>query len=88
MDLAAAREHGVLVCTAGGANAISVAELTIFYMLYCSRNFKKVQNLYLQDYRQAKMGVPKTELEGKTLGLVGWATSASWWPKRLPWVLI
>lgn len=61
----------MLVCTAGGANAISVAELTIFYMLYCSRNFKKVQNLYLQDYRQAKMGVPKTELEGKTLGLVG-----------------
>ena len=71
VDLAAAREHGVLVCTAGGANAISVAELTIFYMLYCSRNFKKVQNLYLQDYRQTKMGVPKTELEGKTLGLVG-----------------
>ena len=71
VDLAAAREHGVLVCTAGGANAISVAELTIFYMLYCSRNFKKVQNLYLQDYRQAKMGVHKTELEGKTLGLVG-----------------
>ena len=71
VDLAAAREHGVLVCTAGGANAISVAELTIFYMLYCSRNFKKVQNLYLQDYRQAKTGVPKTELEGKTLGLVG-----------------
>ena len=70
-DLAAAREHGVLVCTAGGANAISVAELTIFYMLYCSRNFKKVQKLYLEDYRQAKMGVPKTELEGKTLGLVG-----------------
>ena len=71
VDLAAAREHGVLVCTAGGANAISVAELTIFYMLYCSRNFKKVQNLYLEDYRKAKMGIPKTELEGKTLGLVG-----------------
>ena len=71
VDLEAAREHGVLVCTAGGANAISVAELTIFYMLYCSRNFKKVESLYLKDYRQAKMGVPKTELEGKTLGLVG-----------------
>ena len=71
VDLEAAREHGVLVCTAGGANAISVAELTIFYMLYCSRNFKKVQKLYLEDYRQAKMGIPKTELEGKTLGLVG-----------------
>ena len=71
VDLEAAREHGVLVCTAGGANAISVAELTIFYMLYCSRNFKKVESLYLKDYRGAKMGVPKTELEGKTLGLVG-----------------
>ena len=71
VDLEAARKHNVLVCTAGGANAISVAELAIFYMLYCSRNFKKVQKLYLEDYRQAKMGVPKTELEGKTLGLVG-----------------
>lgn len=71
VNLEAARRHNVLVCTAGGSNAISVAELTIFYMLYCSRNFKKVQNLYLTDYRQAKMGIPKTELEGKTLGLVG-----------------
>ena len=49
VDLAAAREHGVLVCTAGGANAISVAELTIFYMLYCSRNFKKVQKYQTAD---------------------------------------
>ena len=64
VDLEAARKHGVLVCTAGGANAISVAELAIFYMLYCSRNFKKVQKLYLEDYRKAKMGIPKTELEG------------------------
>ena len=71
VDLEAARKHGVLVCTAGGANAISVAELAIFYMLYCSRNSKKVQKLYLEDYRKAKMGIPKTELEGKTLGLVG-----------------
>lgn len=71
VDLEAARKHGVLVCTAGGANAISVAELAIFYMLYCSRNFKKVQKLYLEDYRKAKMAIPKTELEGKTLGLVG-----------------
>ena len=71
VDLAAAREHGVLVCTAGGANAISVAELTIFYMLYCSRNFKAVMAHCESDYRYAKMGIPKTELEGKTLGLIG-----------------
>ena len=71
VDLEAAKRHGVLVCTAGGANSISVAELAIFYMLYCARNFKKVQLHYLEDYRFAKMGIPKTELEGKTLGLVG-----------------
>ena len=69
VDLKAARKHGVLVCTAGGGQTPSRwRKLTIFYMLYCSRNFKKVQSLYLEDYRQAKMGVPKTELEGKDPG--------------------
>ena len=71
VDLEAARRNKVLVTTAGGANAISVAELAIFYMLYCSRNFKAVMAHCESDYRYAKMGIPKTELEGKTLGLVG-----------------
>lgn len=71
IDLDAARENEVLVVTAGGANSISVAELAIFYMLYCSRNFKAVLNHYIEDYRYAKMGIPKTELSGKTLGLIG-----------------
>ena len=71
VDIQAAQRNSVLVCTAGGANSISVAELAIFYMLYCSRNFKKVQKTYLEDYRYAKMGIPKTELEGKVLGLIG-----------------
>lgn len=71
VDLKAARRNNVLVVTASGANSISVAELAIFYMLYCSRNFKKVQKFYVQDYLYAKMKVPKTELEGKTLGLIG-----------------
>ena len=42
VDLEGARRNRVLVTTAGGANAISVAELAIFYMLYCSRRFKAV----------------------------------------------
>ncbi len=71
VDLEAARRNKVLVTTAGGANAISVAELAIFYMLYCSRNFKAVMAHCESDYRYAKMGIPKTELEGKTLGLIG-----------------
>lgn len=48
-----------------------MAELAIFYMLYCSRNFKAVMAHCESDYRYAKMGIPKTELEGKTLGLIG-----------------
>lgn len=71
MDLEGARRNKVLVTTAGGANAISVAELAIFYMLYCSRRFKAVMAHCKEDYRYAKMGIQKTELEGKTLGLIG-----------------
>ena len=71
IDLEAARRNKVLVVTAGGANATSVAELTIFYMLYCSRRFQSVMKRFKEDYRYAKMGIEKTELEGKTLGLIG-----------------
>ena len=71
VDIEAAKRNHVLVTTAGGANAISVAELTIFYMLHCSRRFKAVMSHCREDYRYAKMGIQKTELEGKTLGFIG-----------------
>lgn len=71
VDLEAARRNKVLVTTAGAANAISVAELAIFYMLHCSRRFKAVMAHCKENYRYAKMGIQKTELQGKTLGLIG-----------------
>ena len=71
LDIAAAKEHNVLCCTAGGANAISVAELAIFYMLHCARRFQAVQAKAKEDYMFAKMKLKGTELEGKTLGLIG-----------------
>ena len=71
VDLEAAKKNNVLIVTAGGANSISVAELAIFYMLYCSRRFKAVMKHCEEDYRYAKMGIKKTELNGKTLGLIG-----------------
>lgn len=71
VDLEAAKEHKVLVCTAGGANAISVAEIAIFYMLHCAKKFRAVQMHMTEDYRYAKMGIKKGEMEGKTLGLIG-----------------
>lgn len=71
VDLDAAKEKNIMVLYAPRANSNSVAELAIFYMLYCSRNFKLVQKLYKDDYMTAKMKVEKHELEGKTLGLIG-----------------
>ena len=43
VDIEACKEKGILVCTAGGANAVSVAEIAIFNMLYCAKKFKAVQ---------------------------------------------
>lgn len=71
VDLDAAKKHGVTVLNAPIANSMSVAELAIFYMLHCSRNFKLVEKHMLDDYYFAKLRTPKVELDGKTLGLVG-----------------
>lgn len=71
VDLEAAKEKGIMVLYAPRANSESVAELAMLYILYCSRNFKKVQKLYVDDYMTAKMKVEKHEVKGKTLGLIG-----------------
>lgn len=71
VDLEAAKKHGVMVCNAPIANSMSVAELAVFYMLYCSRNFKKVQKHFIDDYYYVKLRLPKVELDGKTVGLIG-----------------
>jgi D-3-phosphoglycerate dehydrogenase len=70
VDLESAKRHGVVVLNAPIANSMSVAELAIFYMLHCSRNFKLVQEKMLEDYYWAKLRTPKVELDGKTLGLI------------------
>lgn len=71
IDVEVAKKKNILIVNAPGANSTSVAELAIFYMLYCSRNFKVVEDNFLKDYQFAKMGVEKHELCGKTLGLIG-----------------
>lgn len=71
VDLESAKRHGVVVLNAPVANSMSVAELAIFYMLHCSRNFRLVEEKMLEDYYWAKLRTPKVELDGKTLGLVG-----------------
>lgn len=71
LDIEACKENNILVVNAPGANSVSVAELTLFYMLYCSRNFKEVQDKFMEDYNYAKFSVKKHELSGKVLGLLG-----------------
>lgn len=71
VDLEAAKEFGVQVLYCPTANSTSVAETAVFDMLYCSRNFTKVRNTFIDDYYQAKLRTPKNELDGKTVGLIG-----------------
>lgn len=71
VDLEAAKEFGVQVLYCPTANSTSVAETALLNMLYTSRNFKKVQKTFINDYYQAKLRTPKTELDGKTVGIIG-----------------
>lgn len=68
VDLLAAREHGVVVTNTPGANANSVAELTIGLMLALARQIPAAD-------RDTRLGqwprVNGWALEGKTVGLLG-----------------
>jgi D-3-phosphoglycerate dehydrogenase len=68
IDLPAAAERGVKVTNAPGANATSVAEMTIGLMIALSRKFKEIE----QSLREGSWRlVPGRELSGRTLGIVG-----------------
>lgn len=71
VDLEAAKEYGVEVLYCPVANSTSVAEVTMMYMLYCSRNYTVVRRDFIDDYYKAKLRTPKSELDGKTVGLIG-----------------
>lgn len=71
VDLEAAKEYGVQVLYCPTANSMSVAEVTMMYMLYCSRNYTVVRRDFINDYYKAKLKTPKCELDGKTVGIIG-----------------
>jgi D-3-phosphoglycerate dehydrogenase len=71
VDLEAAKEYGVQVLYCPVANSTSVAETTMFYMLYCSRNYTVVRRKFINDYYKAKLETPKSELDGKVVGIIG-----------------
>ena len=68
IDLAAAAEHGVQVTNAPGANAISVAEMTIGLLIALSRELKSLESSLREGGWRL---IPGHELYGRTLGIVG-----------------
>ena len=68
IDLAAARARGIRVCRAEGANARSVAELTLGLLLSLARSIPFSDQCMKAGRWQRRVGV---ELAGQTLGLVG-----------------
>ncbi len=68
VDLAAAKERGVIVTTTPGANTISVAELTLGLMMAVARRIPQ----YDAKVKDGEWGrLPGGELYKKTLGIVG-----------------
>jgi glycerate dehydrogenase len=76
IDLAAAREHGVLVCNCQGYGTPSVAQHTLMLLLALATRLPDYQRAVRDGrWQQAQqfclLDFPIVELEGKTLGLLG-----------------
>ena len=72
VDLAAAREKGIVVTNTPGANSVSVAELALGLMLALARQIPEAVEAVHQGKFPRFTGV---SLEGKTIGILGWARS-------------
>jgi len=68
VDIKAAKEKGIFVTNASGANAASVAELSLGLMLSVARNIINVNNLTKAGKWNLFLG---TEINHKTLGIIG-----------------
>ncbi len=70
IDVEAARQRGVEVCAAVGANAVAVAEHALALMLACAKSIVPLHGRML-DGHWDKATHKSLELSGRTLGLVG-----------------
>src|SRR5437899_12624159 len=70
IDLDAATRQGIAVMNTPGANAIAVAEHTLAMMLAMARHLCRA-NLLMHAGKWEKKSLQGTELQGKTLGVVG-----------------
>lgn len=70
IDIAAATSHGVVVMNTPGGNTISAAEHTIALMMALARNIPRGDST-LKAGTWARKALVGTELNGKTMGIVG-----------------
>ncbi len=82
VDVAAATKRGIPVVTAPGKNAEAVAEFAVALMIMLARNVMKAYNHAITEKVVSKdnfEGVPYVgyELQGKTLGLIGYGRVGS-----------
>jgi D-3-phosphoglycerate dehydrogenase len=80
IDLEAARQTGIVVCNTPGANAGSVAELTIGLMLSLARNLPAAIQATKAGEWPRLSGI---SLEGKTVGLLGFGAVGAQVARRL-----
>ncbi|HUK80595.1 MAG TPA: NAD(P)-dependent oxidoreductase [Nitrososphaerales archaeon] len=88
IDVQAATRRGIPVVTAPGKNAVAVAELAIMLMVMLARNIKKASSHVEKERIVSKDNYEGAqflghELDGKTLGLVGYGRVGSRVAKRV-----
>lgn len=71
IDVRKATELGIPVVITPGANSRSVAEHTISFMFTLSKNLFEAQNQMVKGNWQIRDAGKATELEGKTVGIIG-----------------
>jgi D-3-phosphoglycerate dehydrogenase len=71
IDLAAARDHGVVVCNTPGVNADAVAELTLGLALAVARRVAECDRRVRADGTIDRAQFLGLELGGKTVGVIG-----------------
>ena len=71
IDIKAATRHGVLVMNTPGANTISAAEHTVALLMAVCRNVQQAGISLKVDGKWARSALVGTELQGKTVGILG-----------------
>lgn len=72
IDIAAATERGIPVFNTPGTNAEAVAEMALALMMALARQLRPAQRaVEANEYEKARAAYLATELQGKTLGLIG-----------------